>query len=84
MAVIHIHRARLQPISNPNVLPVSEPDSRSTQHQYGAHFLQAGLLKVVAGSSQLVAASLEVFLVIDNQLGDKRGDTSRGDACRDL
>ncbi len=49
-------------------LSVSDPHSRSTQHQYGAHFLHACFLEVVAGASQLMAASLEVFLLIDNQL----------------
>lgn len=43
-------------------------DLRSTQHQDGAHLLQTRLLQVVAGSSQLMAATLEVFLIVDNQL----------------
>lgn len=43
-------------------------DLRSTQHQDGAHLLQTRLLQVVAGSSQLMAATLEVFLLVDNQL----------------
>lgn len=50
------------------LLSVSDPHSRSTQHQYGAHFLHACFLEVVTGTSQLMAASLEVFLLIDNQL----------------
>lgn len=43
-------------------------DLRSTQHQDGAHLLQTRLLQVVAGSNQLMAATLEVFLLVDNQL----------------
>ena len=55
-------------------LSVSDPHSRSTQHQYGAHFLHACFLEVVTGASQLMAASLEVFLLIDNQLcAERRG-----------
>ena len=46
--------------------------SRSAQHQYGAHFLHACFLEVVAGTSQLMAAALEVFLFIDNQLSENR------------
>lgn len=53
-------------------LSVCDPHSRSTQHQYGAHFLNACFLEVFAGASQLMAASLEVFLLIDNQLAKKR------------
>lgn len=49
-------------------MSVSDPHSRSTQHQYGAHFLHAFFLEVITGTSQLMAASLEVFLLIDNQL----------------
>lgn len=43
-------------------------DLRSTQHQDRAHLLQTRLLQVVAGGSQLMAATLEVFLLVDNQL----------------
>lgn len=53
-------------------LSVSDPHSRSTQHQYGAHFLHACFLEVVTGTSQLMAASLEVFLLIDDQLCNRR------------
>lgn len=56
------------------VLSSSDPHSRSAQHQYGAHFLQACFLEVVAGSAQLLAMPLEVLLLVDDQLrGDQRG-----------
>lgn len=58
---------------SPSLLSVSDPHSRSTQHQYGAHFLHACFLEVVTEGSQLLAASLEVFLFIDNQLWGERG-----------
>lgn len=72
----NIETQRPFPVSmnNSGVLSFSDPHSRSAQHQYGANFLHTRFLEVVAGSSQLLAMSLEVFLLIDNQLwGEKNG-----------
>lgn len=57
----------------------SEAHSRSTQHQYGAHFLHACFLEVVTRPSQLMAASLEVFLLIDDELGIKGAKKKKGE-----
>lgn len=56
------------------ILSFSDPHSRSAQHQYGADFLHARFLEVVAGGGQLLAVPLEVLLLVDNQLrGEKEG-----------
>lgn len=54
--------------SAPSKHNIQVGDLRSAQHQDRTHFVQARLLQVVAGSSQLMAAALEVLLLVDHQL----------------
>lgn len=49
-------------------------------HQDGADFLQASLLHIVAGSSQLMAAALEVLLFEDDNLEWGRERLLKGSA----